>query len=321
MNTTVTGRRMLLALLVAGTLATTGQAAFGEDATPPPGSESELAPQLPLVDLPTMNELGYTFELESTWQGDNDGVSQDLPIYTFESINYTEAEVASIAETLGVGGEVTSQGDGTYTVEGEGSIFTTPGLLQFVSAVEAPDEELPEDEAAIAFARDWLRVSGLLPANIGEGSIVARIEEPARLIVGFVPASPTPLLSSTPGLTVTVGPAGSILEARVSWADISEGETFRLRGVLDAFTVIESRQSYLDVSLPTDAFQPGSAITGAATYDQVSMAYTTSGSAGGAQYLQPVYVFTGTLRPEGTEGNFSITAYVPAIVTGLEPVG
>lgn len=322
MNRNLAFRHILLAILMTtGMLMPMGLTALAQESTPGAGSESELAPQLPAVDLPTMNELGYTFELESNWQGDSESVPRDLPIYGFESINYTEEDVAAIAETLGVDGEITSQGEGAYTVEGEGSIYTTPGLLQFVSAVEAPDEELPDDEAAIAYARDWLRVSGLLPANIGDGEIVARIEEPARLIVGFVPTNPSPQLSSTPGITVTVGPAGTILEARVSWADITEADTFRLRGVDDGFSAVQNRQSYLEVSLPTDTYPPGSAITGTASYDSVSIAYTTSGAVGGPQFLQPVYVFTGTLQPEGSEESYPITAYVPAIITSQQPVG
>ncbi len=302
-------------------LASMSVTSIAQDATQEPGWETELAPPLPVVDLPTMNQLSYTFELQSSWQGDGENVPRDVPIYQFESVTYTEEDVVEIAETLGVDGEVSEEGESTYTVQDEGSIYTTPGLLQFVSAVEVPDEELPEDEAAIAYARDWLRVSGLLPANIGEGSIVARIEEPARLIVEFLPANPSPLLTSTPGITVTVGPAGTILEGRVSWAMISEAETYRLRSVEDAFSVVQNRQSYLDVTLPVDRFPQGSAIIGTATYDEVSIAYTTSGAVGSAQYIQPVYVFTGSLEPEGTDETFGITAYVPAIVTELQPVG
>lgn len=307
---------LLLAIVGSSTPIVTAQ-----DATPGSGTESELTSPLPIIDLPTMNSQSYTFELASSWQGDAESVPQEVPIFQVESISYDQEQVAEVADTLGVDGEITEQGEGTYTVEDEGSIYTTPGLLQFVSAVEAPDEALPDDEAAIAYARDWIRISGLMPADIGDGSIVAHIEEPARLIVEFLPANPAPLLSSTPGITVTVGPAGTILESRVSWATITEVETYRLRGVADAFTVIEGRQSYLDVTLPIEQFPQGSTITGTATYDEVSIAYTSSGAMGEAQYLQPVYIFTGTLAPEGSDETYSISAYVPAIVTELQPVG
>ena len=61
--------------------------------------------------------------------------------------------------------------------------------------------------------------------------------------------------------------------------------------------------------------------TGNAAYDAVSIAWTTSGIVGDTQYLQPVYVFTGTFTPAEAEDTYPITAYVPAIVTGLQPVG
>jgi hypothetical protein len=37
--------------------------------------------------------------------------------------------------------------------------------------------------------------------------------------------------------------------------------------------------------------------------------------------MQPVYVFEGSLEVADSDGTFEIIAYVPAIVTGLEPVG
>ncbi len=293
-----------------------------QDATEAPTSsgESELAPQLPSVDLPTMNAMSYRFELDSTWDGSG-GTPKELPVYTFSPVNYTEEQVQQIAETLGIEGEITSQGDGIFTIVGDGSIYTTPGLLQYVSSAEAPDEDLPGDSEAIASAREWLRTSNLLPANSGDGEIAATIETPARKIVAFKPSNPSPLLATTPGITVTVGPGGTVLEARISWANIEQGDMFRLRGEQDAFTEISSRQSYLDVTLPEDQFPQGSLINGTASYDTVSIAYSTSGAVGEQQYLQPVYVFEGSVKPEGSEESFAITAYVPAIVTGLQPVG
>ncbi|HYH11762.1 MAG TPA: hypothetical protein VD789_05335 [Thermomicrobiales bacterium] len=296
--------------------------AVAQDATQEPqgDAESELAPQLPPVDLPTMNAMGYVFELDSSWEG-TAGTPEELPVHEFSPTTYTEEQVTEIAESLGIDGEIESQGEGTFAVAGNGSLFTTPGLLQYVSGEEAPDEEMPDDDAAVAFARDWLRTSGLLPANSDDGAVIATIENPARKIVEFKPASPSPLLSSTPGLTVTVGPGGAVLEARVSWASMNQGDVYRLRPVDDAFNQIATRLSYLDVTLPEDQFPQGSTITGTATYDTVSIAYSTSGVQGEMQFIQPVYVFEGTVTPEGSEESYDIVAYVPAIVTSLQPVG
>jgi hypothetical protein len=191
-----------------------------------------------------------------------------------------------------------------------------------VSGAEVDDNAaLPSDEEAIAQAREWLRSTNLLPANSGDGAIAARIDSPARKIVAFKPANPSPLLSSTPGIAVTVGPGGAVLEARIAWADITQGDLYRLRGAEDAFGMIATRQSYLDLTLPEKDFPQGTVVKGNANYDQVAIAWTTSGVQGDTQYLQPVYVFSGTFKPAEGDGSYDITAYVPAIVTGLQPVG
>lgn len=312
-------RTALIALLTVLLLAMP-RASFAQDGTPPPGDESELAPQLPPVDLPTLNEMNYRFELESVWTG-SAGTPAELPVYLFDPIIYTEEDVARIAEELGVEGEITSQGEGSYSVSGNGSIFTTPGLLQFISAAEPPEENLPSDTEAVALAHEWLRTTGLLPANIGEGEVLATIETPARKIVGFQPTTPSPLLSSTPGITVTIGPGGTVIEARINWAEITESDVYLLRPAEDAFAQVASRQSYINATLPADEFPQGSTISGTATYDSVSIAYASSGVPGETQFLQPVYVFEGSLDTEEGDGPFDIVAYVPAIVTGLEPVG
>lgn len=295
--------------------------AVAQDGTPEPSGETELAPQLPAVDLPTMNEMSYTFEIDSSWDGSG-STPAELPVYQFSGKTYTEDEVRQVAETLDVGDEVTSQGEGTFTVTGNGSLYTTPGMLQYVSGADVDNEaEMPSDDSAIAAAREWLRTTNLLPANIGEGEIAARIDSPSRLVVAFKPANPSPLLSSTPGITVTVGPGNEVLEARLAWADITESDMYRLRGEEDAFSLVASRQSYLNLSVLQDQFPQGSTVTGSASYDSVSIAWTTSGVVGDAQYLQPVYVFSGTFTPAEGDGTYPIAAYVPAIVTGLQPVG
>lgn len=315
--------RLAAALLLAFAISLSGVPLHtaAQEATQEADGESEVSPQLPAVDLPTMNEMGYSFDLESTFEGNPDSISRDMPVYEFVPLSYTEEEVEEIADNLGIDGDISSQGENTFTVVGEGSIFTTPGLLQFVSDVEAPEEELPSEEESIAFARDWLRTSGLLPANINNGEIVTRIDAPPRYIVGFSPTSPSPLLSSTPGITVTVAPGGTILEARISWAEISEGDTYRLRSVDEAFSLVASRQAYVNVTLPQDDFPQGSNITGTATYDSVSIVYSTSGAVGNTQFIQPVYEFRGTVTPSDSEESYDIVSYVPAIVTALQPVG
>ncbi len=294
--------------------------ALAQEATPG-SAESELSSELPPADLPTMNEQGFVFELESTFTGSLETAPSEAPVYEMTLEQRDLASAQEIAIKLGIDGEVTDQGGGSFAAEGNGSLYITPGLVQYISASELPEGELPTDEQAIAYAREWLRQTQLLPTNIGEGAIETRVETPARVIVTFKPVEPAPLLSAYPGITVVMGPNGAILEASFRWADIRTGDVYQLRDIEAAWLEVAERRAYLQVEVPADVFPQGSAIAGRAEYASVSLSYTTSGVPGEAQFLQPVFVFTGQLSAEGSDQSFPITAYVPALVNSQQPVG
>jgi hypothetical protein len=294
--------------------------------TTTPSADTELvtetASQLPAADLPTMNEQGHAFEVSSTFNGSFADVPVEAPVYSMQAKTYTAEEVQDIASRLGLEGEIQDLGNDTYSVEGEtGSLYATPGRLQFISSESEPEGELPSDEQAIASAREWLRVRNLLPANVGEGTILARVENPGRLIVGFQPVSPAPLISASPNVTATVGADGFVLEATYAWAELVAGETYQLRGAESAWAEVESRRAWIDATLPTDQFAPNTVIGGSVEYTQISIAYTTSGVPGQQQYLQPVYVFSGEMAPDGSDQRFPVKAYVPALINSNQPVG
>lgn len=315
----------LPALLLAASLAlgtATPLLAQEAPATPGSGPSSEIATELPPADLPTMNPSGYVFELESTFSGSLASVPVEAPVYAMAFPERTAEEAKAIAEKFGIDSDVEEQGTGTFVANGEsGKLFVTPGLVQFISSQEIPEGDLPSDEQAIAFAREYLRQVGMLPANVGDGKIQARVDDPPRVVVGFQPVQPAPMLSASPIIAVTLGPQGAVLETSMRWADLKEGDLYQLRGADAAWTEVQSKRSYLEVSLPSDTFDPGSVITGTAEYTEVSLAYTSSGIPGEAQYLQPVYVFKGTVTPEGSDQSYPITAYVPALVNSRQPVG
>lgn len=301
-----------------------GTPMLAQDGTPPDDPElvTETSGMLPAADLPTMNEQGHVFEFSSTFSGSLSEVPQEAMVYSMIAPTYTSDDVQAAADRIGLDGEVEDMGGDTYTVEGDaGSLFVTPGRMQFISSEELPEGDLPSDERAIASAREWLRTNGMLPANVGEGTILSRIDNPARVIVGFQPVTPSPLISSTPNVTATIGPDGSLIEATHNWAEISAWQTFQLRGADAAWEDVESRRAWVDASLPTDQFAPGSTVGGSVEYTRVSLAYTTSGIPGEQQYLQPVYVFEGTLTPDGVEQTFPARAYVPALININQPVG
>lgn len=294
--------------------------ASAQTGTPGP-ADSETTVQLPPADLPTMNEQGFVFEIESEFTGSLDQVPAEALVYRMTPQTFDAGSAQAIASQLSIEGEVIDQGGGTFAAEGNGSLFVTPGLVQYISAAEIPDGGLPSDDQAIAFGREWLRQTELLPANIGQGGIVAKVESPPRIIVSFKPIQPEHLLSSDPSITITMGPNASIIEASFRWSELSAGDTYQLRGAAAAWMEVAERRSYLQAAIPSDTFPPGSTITGTASYSGVSLAYTTSGIPGEQQFLQPVFVFTGTVSPEGSTTSFPITAYVPGLVNSQQPVG
>ncbi|MBA3378072.1 MAG: hypothetical protein H0T93_04245 [Chloroflexia bacterium] len=302
--------------------ASSSQVATAQDTTPEPPGDSEVTTQLPAADLPNMNEQGYLFELESSWTGSFDSVPGEAPVYQLNVPVHDLTSVEQMASRLGIDGEVEDQGSATFQVEGEsGTLFITGGLEQYTSAAEIPEGDLPEDDQAVAFAREWLRQTQLLPADAGEGSVIARVEEPARIIVSIEPLRPENLLSQYPSITVIMGPDALVLEASFRWSTLSTTDTYSLRPVDTAWTEVAEKRSYLQVDVPEGVAEPGTTIAGQSVYDSVSIGYTTSGIPGETQFLQPVYVFSGSVTPEGSDTSFPITAYVPALVNSQQPVG
>ena len=294
--------------------------ALGQESSPAP-PDSEIAPELPPADLPTMNEQSYTFELTSSFAGSLDGTPDEAPVFQMTVPTVDVDRARQIATQLGIEGEIAERGEGTYSAEGNGSVYFAPGLIQYVSPTAAPDGELPSDEEAVAYGKEWLRQAGLLPADLGDGVVRSRLEEPGRVVVVFKPVTPADLLSDLPSISVTMGPAGTIIDASVRWAALAEGDLYQLRPPDEAWDDVAGMRAYLQTTLPEDQFPQGSTITGTADYDRVSIAYTSSGVPGETQYLQPVFVYNGRITPEGSDASFPITAYVPALVNSQQPVG
>ncbi len=306
----------VLLILVMG--ATTTTTVVAED-TPTPNSE--LATELPPVDLPTMNSQGYVFELTSSYDGTPSGPPTEAPIYAMKQQTNNADQAKAIAGKLGVQGDLAEQGNDTYSMSGNGSLFVSPGLVQYVAPGQSPEGGLSSDQEMIAAAREWLRSKELLPANVGDGAIQTKVESPAQAIVIFQPVTPTPLLSSTPGVTVTVGAKGTVLEASWRWADLTQADTYQLRPLDQAFAEISAQRSYLQATLPADKFPDGSTIKGKAVYSSVSLSYASSGVPGKQQYLQPVYIFKGKLTPDGADASYPVVSYVPALANSNQPVG
>lgn len=296
-------------------------AAEEEDGTEGVDASGEVAEQLPPADLPTTNEQGLSFRLESTLTVGFTGISSEAPVYRLVPPDPTAETTAALAERLGINGQVDDRGEGTFVVSGNGDLFVTPALIQYISAAPAPEGEPPDDEEAVALARDWLRESCLFPPDLGTGTVVSCTEESARVVVLFRPAEPEPLLAAYPSITVSLGPGGTVLEASSRWASILREERYQLRSAEDAWRQIERGEGYIEVTFEEEVFPQGSEVVGTAEYSSIGIAYTTGGLPGEEQFLEPVFVFTGRVSPEGSDQSYPARAFVPALADSGSPVG
>jgi hypothetical protein len=296
-------------------------AAVATTEPPDPAAQGEVTPELPPPDIPTSNQQGYTFALKSTLRVDLDTLPKEARVYELLRQAPTKAEAQQIADRLKIGAEVQDKGNDTWEATGLGQVFIAPDVIQYFSLEDVREGKLPNDKEAIAFAREWLRLTGLLPPDLGEAEVVGRIEESQRLVVQFRPEEPKRIMSAYPSITVTMGPTGTILEASIRWAEIKRGDLYLLRQPKDAWNEVQSGEAYLEVELPEGVAQPGDDINGTATYSGVDIAYTTAGPPGSRQYLVPIFVFRGRMRPEGSKETYPIRAYVPALASSGAPVG
>lgn len=321
-----TGRIQTMALLLTLIVALTSSGVVAQDATEGAGDEpdpsaSELTSELPPPDLPTSNQQGFRFEIDSTSRIDLDAVPREAPVYELNWKEPTERRTERIAEKLGIDGEINDRGNGTFDVQGDQELYVSAGLVQFFSPDQSENGDLPTDETAIGLAREWLRMAGLLPNNVDDGRIVSRSEETARIIVQFIPLEPANMIAAYPSAVVTIGPGGVVVEASVRWPEIVRSDLYQLRDPKDAWAEVASGEAFLDIQLPEGIADDQGVVRGSATYSSIEIGYTTAGLPGGAQYLQPVYIFIGRFVPDGEDASYRVRAFVSAVANSGAPVG
>ncbi len=287
----------------------------------PEDTTGEIAPELPAPDLPTLNAQGWSFDLDSNLNMDLSTVPTQTAVYIIRREVTTLETAEKLVESLGIDADLVEQGDSIWSASGNGNLFVSPDFIQYSSNTPVGDGELPNDNDAIAFANEFLRVSGLLPPNLGSGRVTDRSNDAKRVTVLYGPQEPGNVLSAFPGVSVTLGPDGVVLEAVKRWANIQRSDVYQLRSANEAWQQVQSNQAYIEAEIPEDEAPAGATIVGSVTFNNVSIAYTTSGPAGGDQYLQPIFVFRGRIRLEGSDTTHAIRAYVPALSNVGAPVG
>lgn len=318
-----------LVILVSVLWALSPTNALGTDATPTATpvangggkAQSEVTKQLPPPDIPTSNQQGYTFKLKAALKSDLVALPKEATVYELVRSTPTMGDAQKLADRLKIGAQVQDKGNGTFEATGTGQVFISADLVQYFSLETVRQGALPGDDEAIAFAREWLRLTGLLPPNLGDAQVVGRIQDSQRIVVQFLPVEPKALLSGYPSITVTLGPTGTILEASLRWADIRRGDVYQLRPAGEAWKDVQSGQAYIQVDIPASDAPAGTEISGSASYSSVDLGYTTAGPPGGHQYLEPIYVFRGRVRPDGSNKTYPIKAYVAALANSGAPVG
>ena len=282
---------------------------------------SELAREVPPPDLPSTNEQGYSFELNATLATSLSTVPRQAPIYEMTRAKITRADIEALAKRIGITGSVSDQGDDTFTASGEGELFASRELIQYVSPVEPVAGELPPDEQAEAAARNWLDRAKLSPRDLGDGRVVSRPDSRDRIILLFGPSEPKNVLASFPSITVSVGVKNEVIEVSSRWATIRRTDLYELRNVEKAWSEVQAGEAYIETDLGKDGPAQGSAIKGSVKYDSIHVAYTSAGPPGQTQYLLPLFVFSGRLTLEGRDGSVPLKAYVVALANSGAPVG
>ncbi len=76
----------------------------------PEDTTTEIAPELPPPDLPTLNAQGWSFDLKSTLNMDLASVPTQTAVYIIRREVTTQETAETLVETLGIGAELVSAG-------------------------------------------------------------------------------------------------------------------------------------------------------------------------------------------------------------------
>ncbi len=217
------------------------------------------------------------------------------------------AQVDELARRLGLTGPVRQPKAGMYTVDGNGRLAVDAKATVYAPpAAAATTNNLPDDRAAISNARGWLAARDLLPADVGPASVRRNGD---TLDVVFHPKALPDILSDTPGIRVRVGPGNVVREVQRAWPSELLPGAYDLISLDDAWQQAQER-GMVDLRPPAGLAVPPNAT---ALVNDVSLAYAFASDKNGRDFLQPVYLFSGTVALPGQPVGADIRIAVPAI--------
>jgi hypothetical protein len=241
------------------------------------------------------------------------------PVYLLEFPAWDESDVATIADNLGLDGEVEG-GPGNYQVVGStAEIYFSGPTIQYVYTGSLPDLPLGDDANIIQSASDWIYANGFIGGDIDGGVIIGRDDDAGRAVVLFRPADVSRVLSFVPSATVTVGPGGTVVEARIRWPSNYIPSDYGLWSGDTLWNRVLAGQGAVEADL--SGVGGSGALSGVMTVYDVSIAYSYAGDPSGDEYLVPLVVFSGEATINETGDVVQVSIYVAAIAGQATPQG
>lgn len=275
---------------------------------------------LPPADMPSGNSAGRSLDFQFRLDMSLQDVPSQAPVFKFQHRTWTAAQAGALADSLGIGGTPTDQGNGSFQVSGKGSLYVANDLIQYAAATTATPVPgpLPTSDILVQEARSWLLSHAIVGAEAGPGTVASSNATLGRATVLIKPVQPAPILSQIPSASITLDAAGDVLEANVQWPAAMTQSTYGLRGASALWSDVQSGRGYVEVD---PSLLPSGAVQGTVTLTSAGLAYTTASSPNGNQYLVPLVVFSGTSNISGASQPVPVKVYVAAAGAQSAPRG
>jgi hypothetical protein len=225
------------------------------------------------------------------------------------------AQVDTLARKLDITGPVRQPQVGVYTADGNGSLSVDAKATVYVPPpVAATTNALPDDRTAISSTRNWLATRGFLPSDVGPADVQ---RNGGTLDVIFHPSALPLILSDRPGIRVRIGPGNVVQQVERAWPSALVPGAYDLVSLDEAWQQAQVRGA-VTITPPAGVAVPPNAV---ALVNDVSLAYAVGSDTSGKDYLQPVYLFSGTVAIPGQPTGADVRIAVPAVRNTQQPAG
>ncbi len=283
--------------------------------------------ELPSADIPSGTAGSRRLQLEYHLNLSLQQIPQTAAVYLLQPREWTKTDAEKLAKSLGITGAVEDQGNGSFRATGNGDLYISNSLVQFIAprggtsnGTPTASQPLPSNDALVQTARGWLIQQNLLGAAIGPGTVVSRDEKQNIAQVQVKPIEPNQLLSAIPSANLTLDGSGNVREAYVRWPAAMPRSTYGLRSAADLWATATAGLGYVEID---DSLLPSGSgsLPGQVTITATSIAYTTAGALETKQYLVPLVVFEGQATVAGVDTPIPVKIYVPAVGAQAAPRG